>query len=116
MGAGRKRRGGTGRDPTAKELREAERIRSLHPEQQRTHPTAVPADPARLGHVNTYGALPEFYLDRPFTCRTCGKHEIWKATDQKWYYEQAGGHIDARAVECHACRRRRKRGGDAGGA
>jgi len=101
---------GTGRDPGQKELREAKRVAALHPEQQRNHPSARPADMAKLGHINTYGALPEFYIDRPFTCRICGKEEIWKAADQKWYYEEARGHIDAQAVECHDCRKA-KRGG-----
>lgn len=39
---------------------------------------------------------------------SCGKEEIWKAADQKWYYEEAKGHIDARAVRCHDCRVTRK--------
>ena len=95
----------SGRDPTAKELRDAERVQQLHPEQQRHHPTALPADPDKLRHVNTYGGLPEFYIDQPFRCRLCGKHEIWKAHAQKWYYEEAKGHIDATAVECHDCRK-----------
>ena len=97
-----------GRNPKPAEIREAERIAALHPEQQRDHPSAVPADPARLTHINTYGELPEFYIDRPFACRLCGKVEIWKARSQKWYYEEAKGHIDARAVECHDCRKRKK--------
>ena len=59
--------------------------------------------------INTYGGMPEFYLDQPFTCRRCGKREIWKARDQKWYYEEAKGHIDARAVECHDCRAANKK-------
>ncbi|MEM7411965.1 MAG: zinc-ribbon domain containing protein [Myxococcota bacterium] len=94
----------TGRDPTEKALREADRIQRLPRESQRGHPSAVPADPAKLDHINTYGSLPEFYIDLPFTCRQCGKREIWKARDQKWYYEEAKGHIDATAVACHACR------------
>jgi len=94
----------TGRNPTDKQLREAERISKLHPLQQKQHPSAVPADASKLSHINTYGELPEFYIDRPFVCRQCGKREIWKARDQKWYYEEAKGHIDAVAVECHACR------------
>ena len=98
------RRSDTGRDPTSKELREAERVEKLLPSQQKDHPSAVRADHAKLDHVNTYGALPEFYIDRPFICRKCGKREIWKAKDQKWYYEEAKGHIDAFAVECHECR------------
>ncbi len=98
----------TGRNPTTKELREAERILQLHPEQQRTHPSALPADPSKLLHINTYGWVPEFYIDQPFICRLCGKREIWKARNQKWYYEDAKGHTDAKAVECHACRKQNK--------
>jgi hypothetical protein len=99
----------TGRNPTERELLDAERILNLSPTQQQNHPSAVPADHSKLSHINTYGSLPEFYLDRPFTCRTCGRREIWKARDQKWYYEEAKGHIDAQAVECHACRTAKKR-------
>jgi len=94
----------TGRNPSKEELREAERVLSLSQAQQKNHPSSVPADHSKLAHVNTYGSFPDFYLDRPFTCRKCGQREIWKAEDQKWYYEEAKGHIDAVAVECHACR------------
>lgn len=108
------RRGDKGRDAGNREIREAERVARLSPEQRRGHPAAVPADPDKLSHINTYGALPEYYIDRPFTCRRCGKREIWRARDQKWYYEEAKGHIDARAVECHDCRLAKKRGSPAG--
>jgi hypothetical protein len=60
--------------------------------------------------MNPFANLPDFYLDRPFTCRKCGKRELWKAKDQKWYYEAAKGNIDAVAVECHACRKAKKQG------
>jgi hypothetical protein len=52
----------------------------------------------KLDHINTYGFLPRFYIDRPFQCRDCGKEEIWRAADQKWYYEEAKGHTDATAL------------------
>lgn len=100
----------SGRHPTPAELREAQRIAALHPEQQRNHPSALKADHSKLDHINTYGALPEYYIDQPFCCRVCGKWEIWTARAQKWYYEEAKGHIDAFAVECHACRKKKKRG------
>lgn len=99
----------TGRNPTVRELAEADRLNKLPPSEQKHHPTAIPADPARLKHINTYGALPEFYVDRAFTCRQCGKREIWRALDQKWYYEETKGHIDATAVECHDCRAAKKK-------
>lgn len=102
----------TGRDASAKALLEAERVRQLHREQQKGHPSAVPADPDKLRHINTYGALPDYYIDQPFVCRQCGKSEIWRARDQKWYYEEAKGHIDAIAVECHDCRRTKKLGSE----
>lgn len=98
----------TGAEPTAAELAEAKRIAALSEAQQRQHPTALPADAAKLDHINTYGRLPEFYIDKPFQCRDCGKEEIWKAADQKWYYEEAKGHMDATAVRCHDCRKARK--------
>ena len=98
----------TGRNPTNREWNEVCRIASLPTDQQKTHPTALPADQSRLDHINTYGSLPEYYIDQPFTCRRCGKREIWRAADQKWYYEEAKGHMDARAVECHDCRKAKK--------
>lgn len=93
-----------GRNPTVREWSEADRMNRVEPSEQRLHPSAIPADRAKLIHINTYGSLPEFYVDRGFECRRCGKREIWRAVDQKWYYEEAKGHIDARAVECHVCR------------
>lgn len=98
----------TGRDPTAAELVEAKRVAALPKEIQRQHPSALPADQSKLGHINTYGWLPEFYIDKPFRCRDCGKEEIWKAADQKWYYEKAKAHTDATAVRCPDCRKARK--------
>ncbi len=102
------RRKDTGRDASAKDLAEAKRIAGLPVEVQRDHPSAVAADASKLSHINTYGALPTYYIDRPFQCRDCGKEEIWRAADQKWFYEEAKGHIDATAVRCHACRKARK--------
>ena len=100
----------TGKNPKASEVREAQRILRLGPYAQRRHPSAIPADHSKLSQINTYGTLPDYYLDTPFVCRVCGKTEIWKAAAQKWYYEEAKGHIDARAVECHNCRKKARPG------
>jgi len=97
-----------GRDPSERELKEAKRIASLHPDVQKTHPTARKADQTKMGHINTYGFLPEYYIDRPFVCQDCGKEEIWRAKDQKWYIEEAKGHMDAKAIRCHDCRMKLK--------
>lgn len=67
---------------------------------------AVAADHDELKHNNTYGLLPDYYMDRPFVCRDCGSNEIWTAKQQKWWYETMKGHIDSRAVRCRACRKK----------
>jgi hypothetical protein len=66
------------------------------------------ANHANLEHINTYGFLPMYYRSMEFTCRDCGSGEIWTAKQQKFYYEECKGHIDARAVRCNACRNRLK--------
>ncbi len=69
---------------------------------------AVPADQSKLLHDNTYGPRPRFYVDTPFTCIECGTEEVWSATDQKWWYEEAKGKIATRANRCSVCRRKRR--------
>jgi predicted RNA-binding Zn-ribbon protein involved in translation (DUF1610 family) len=49
-----------------------------------------------------------YYEDRPFTCRDCGKKEVWRATQQKWWYETAKGDWDTTAVRCRQCRRKER--------
>ena len=65
---------------------------------------AIPADHKQLEHINTYGMLPNFYVDKPFVCRDCGAKEIWTAKQQKWWYEVAKSHLDSIAVHCRRCR------------
>jgi hypothetical protein len=69
---------------------------------------AVTANHESLSHNNTYGLLPHYYVDKPFRCRDCDVEEVWRATQQKWYYEVAKGHIDSTAVRCRACRRKER--------
>ena len=62
-----------------------------------------------LAHApnNSYG-VPCFvergyYQDLPFTCVGCGSKEIWRAAQQKWWYEVAKGY--AGGIHCgHYCR------------
>lgn len=93
-------------EPTLEEYQKAVRALSLSPQEQRKHPRAVKADHRELGHVNTYGELPEYYIDQPFECIDCGRRQIWRAASQKQYYEERKGHIDAKAVRCRPCRRK----------
>jgi hypothetical protein len=98
------------------EIRARRRVRSAI--EQRTsydpwEPQGIPrgalrADPAKLVHDGTYGPRPRFYVDTRFTCMDCGRHEVWTAFQQKWWYEEAKGKIDSRANRCRECRRKRR--------
>lgn len=65
-----------------------------------------------LAPYNSYGA-PAFverghYVDKPFQCRDCGVEEVWRATQQKWWYEVAKGNVETTAIRCRACRRKER--------
>ncbi len=47
-----------------------------------------------------------YYLDRPFTCKDCGAAQVWRDTQQKWWYETARGGVWTMATRCRSCRRR----------
>ena len=49
-----------------------------------------------------------YYVDKPFTCKGCGKQEVWSATQQKWWYESAKGDVWTTATRCRLCRRRER--------
>ena len=70
-------------------------------------PGAIAADLTKQAPNNSYGP-PLYYVDQPFDCIDCGRHEVWTATQQKWYFEVAKGPIYGRAVRCRACRQRRR--------
>ena len=58
---------------------------------------------------NTYD-VPDFvllgyYPDRPFSCANCNSPEIWRAAQQKWWYEEAKGDVWSIAKFCRTCRR-----------
>lgn len=95
----------SGRNPSPKMLAEAKRLQTLYASNPANHPHAIKATHDNLRHINTCGALPDFYIDKVFTCRECGKEEIWLAEDQQWFFEVAKKHIDAQAVLCHDCRK-----------
>jgi hypothetical protein len=72
----------------------------------------VLVNPTALRPYNSYGAplfvMRGFYGDQPFSCKECGKEEIWTATQQKWWYEIAKGEVWSGAIHCRACRRRER--------
>ncbi len=66
-------------------------------------------NPKLLAPYNSYGVPPfverGYYVDAEFECATCGKQEIWRAAQQKWWYEVAKGNVESRAKLCRNCRR-----------
>jgi hypothetical protein len=46
----------------------------------------------------------QYYIDRPFKCVDCGSDEVWKAEQQKWYYEVVKGSTYAEPTRCRPCR------------
>ena len=72
----------------------------------------VPVNLGALAPNASYSVPPfvqtGYYEDRPFTCKDCGRAEIWRATQQKWWYEIAKGGEDSVAAYCRSCRRKRQ--------
>lgn len=50
-----------------------------------------------------------YYVDTPFTCKDCGKTEVWTASQQKWWYEVAKGGVWTIAQRCRPCRQRERK-------
>ena len=69
-------------------------------------------NPDRLAYYNSYGVPPfvarGYYVDAAFQCAVCKKQEVWRATQQKWWYEVAGGNVESRAKLCRSCRRKER--------
>jgi hypothetical protein len=75
-----------------------------------TPPGLVRVNEEALAPYNSYGTplfvKRGYYEDVPFTCSGCGSREIWRAAQQKWWYEVAKGYVYSGAKLCRACRRR----------
>ncbi|WP_438015124.1 zinc-ribbon domain containing protein [Sorangium sp. So ce315] len=81
----------------------------LHPDDVRKLPRgAVRADVSR--QVFGMGGPVLFYVDRQRRCRTCGEDFVFRATEQRYWYETLRFLIDADAVDCARCRREIRQG------
>ena len=72
----------------------------------------VPVNESQLASNNSYGA-PDFvrrgfYIDRAFRCVDCNKDAVWRASQQKWWYEIAKGFVYSTAIRCRLCRRKER--------
>jgi hypothetical protein len=95
----------------ARRRKRAEKARIVKPDPRESMPPKeqiAPCNPDLLAPYNSYGQ-PRFvyrgyYVDTPFECADCGKHEVWRATQRKWWYEVAKGNVESRAKLCRNCR------------
>ncbi len=71
---------------------------------------AVAAGRSRQVPNNSYNAPPSYYTDVEFTCRDCGKQDVWSAREQKWFYEVVKGTLYQEASRCADCRKRVRAG------
>lgn len=96
---------------TATRLHKQEKAHRAEVEVRRAEITAdtAPFNPSLLAPYNSYGqptfVRDGYYRDANFTCVDCGIEEVWRATQQKWWYEVAKGHVESRATRCHRCRK-----------
>lgn len=49
-----------------------------------------------------------FYVDKPTQCLQCGRHFVFTAKEQKFWYEQLRFYGTSTAIRCPACRRQRR--------
>lgn len=72
----------------------------------------APVETAYLKTDNSYSVpcfvARGFYQPMPFVCKDCGKHEVWTAKQQKWWYENARGSVWTTATRCRDCRARER--------
>ena len=70
----------------------------------------APVNEALLAPYKSYGApgyvMRGYYQDIVFHCQSCGKEEIWTASQQKWWYEVAKGYVYSTAKLCRPCRKK----------
>jgi hypothetical protein len=93
----------------ARSARAAPVERAPDPRKRAITECTAPCNPGLLAPYNSYGQPPfvarGYYLDEPFACAGCGSQEVWRATQQKWWYEVAKGNVESRARLCNPCRR-----------
>jgi hypothetical protein len=71
-------------------------------------PGAIAANLKAQAPNSSYAVAKLYYVDEPFDWVDCGKHAVWTASQQQWYFEVAKRPIYGRAIRCRPCRARRR--------
>lgn len=104
---GRKQRRSARKKRQADAARRENKLRIISPECARNAPR-LPVDLTGMGAWQVWKLsrrFPDgFYEDTPFCCKGCGAVQLWKAGQQKWWFEVAQGNPDSTAVRCRECR------------
>ncbi|MBX9622618.1 MAG: zinc-ribbon domain-containing protein [Gemmataceae bacterium] len=113
MKSGKQRRAELDAKRQARAAREAAEVVSAAREAgERAAALGMAVNRAALAPHNSYGepdfVTRGFYADEPFECVDCGKAEVWRAGQQKWWYEVAKGDVFTTARRCRECRRRER--------
>lgn len=87
------------KDPVSRETQAAKKRHT-----DRVGRVPVDATKIRSGASLTGPWIPDYYEDLSFICKDCGSQEVWTASQQKWWYEVAGGLFEATAIRCRSCR------------
>ncbi len=77
--------------------------------EQKMPPGALRANLAKQISRCAMPKLKPWYVDQKFKCQTCGTLKTWTATQQRWWYEVAGGEIESTAIQCRACRQKQQK-------
>lgn len=90
----------------------AKRTRIIQQVFQSESSQKLKVDRDALAPNRSYG-VPKFvergyYEDMPFVCKDCGVTQVWRNTQQKWWYEVMKGDIWTIAVRCRPCRQQER--------
>ena len=70
--------------------------------------TIIRVDRSKVSSRSVLPTIPEYYRDQWFTCKDCGDDDLWTAKQQRKWYEEQGGEIEAIAIRCRPCRQKEK--------
>ncbi len=68
----------------------------------------IRVDKSKVFSNSVLPTIPEYYHDKWFTCKDCGEEDLWTAKQQRQWYEEQGGEIEAIAIRCKPCRQKEK--------
>lgn len=95
-----------------KEELKAKRLMKQQKEQEKAKSHFPKVNPALLRPNNSYTppafVAKGYYEDKSFRCQDCDVQEVWRGTQQKWWYEVMKGDVWTTATRCRSCRRKER--------